>query len=135
MIDFVHPIFQINPNGYLPLKGEMDRMKIKETSNEKKGCLYDSLKLAYMEAFVKEVKEYDIHLIIVASPVWYGKNDKQFEPLASICKKYEIPFMNYSNVTSYVRNDEMFKDGNHLNDHGADVFTKEICGLINYNQK
>lgn len=73
MIDFVHPIFQINPNGYLPLKGEMDRMKIKETSNEKKGCLYDSLKLVYMEAFVKEVKEYDIHLIIVASPVWYGK--------------------------------------------------------------
>lgn len=138
VIDYIHPIFQISPNGYLPLKGEMDRMKVKELNDDKKEYkefIYDSLKLSYLEAFIKEVKDYDICLILVASPVWYGKNDRQFAPLASISKKYGIKFVNYSNDTLFVRNDDMFKDGNHLNAHGADEFTKKICRIIKYNQK
>ena len=126
MIDYIHPIFQISPNGYLPLKGEMDRMKVKRGSDEKKEYIYDSLKLSYLESFIKDVKKQGICLVMVASPVWYGKSEKEFASLAAMCNKYGIPFVNYSNDTLYVRNDEMFKDGNHLNAHGADEFTKDL---------
>ena len=36
IIDYVHPFFKIKPNGYLPLEGKMDRMKVKVLSDEKK---------------------------------------------------------------------------------------------------
>ena len=35
LTDYFHPIFGIEGNGYLPMKGEMDRMKIKDDNKEK----------------------------------------------------------------------------------------------------
>lgn len=119
----MHPIFQISPNGYLPLKGGLDRMKIKER-NDKNEYTFDTLKLSYFESLIRESKDSGIKLVIVASPIWYGREKAQFEPLLEICSQEGIPFYNYSNDDVFVRNDELFKDGTHLNDHGADEFTK-----------
>lgn len=130
IIDYFHPIFQISPNGYLPLKGELNKMKIKNKKSNETGLAYDSQKLTYIENFVKDVKASGINLVFVASPVWYGSAEEQFKPLKDICKKHAIQFYNYSNDTNYVHNDVMFKDGSHLNAYGADEFTKEICKLL-----
>lgn len=123
MIDYVHPIFQISPNGYLPLKGEMDKMKVKERK-DKEEYSYDAKKITYLESFINDAKKRGIKLVFVASPVWYGKSDKQFEPLIELCHKHSVPFYNFSNEASFVNRNEMFKDGNHLNAIGADKFTK-----------
>lgn len=133
VIDYVHPIFQISPNGYLPLKGEMDRMKVKELSDEKGEYLCDSLKLSYLEAFMRDVKGRDIRLIMVASPIWYGRNQGELIAIKQICDKHGISFYDMSNDERFVRNDDMFKDGNHLNNRGADEFSKIVCNLINDN--
>ncbi len=125
MIDFVHPIFQISPNGFLPLKGKMDVMKIKE-QNEKEEYIYDVQKISYLESLINETKDHKIKLVFVASPVWYGKSDKQFEPLIKLCHKHSVPFYNYSNAPSWVNHNEMFKDGTHLNADGADRFSKQL---------
>lgn len=129
--DYVHPLFNISPNGYLPLEGEMDKMKVKEES-EKKDLSYafDSQKLSYIETFIRDAKERGIKLIFVASPVWYGISDFAFAPLSDLCKKHQISFFDFSNDEKYVHNDKMFKDGNHLNAFGADEFTKEICKIL-----
>ena len=124
-------MFNISPNGYLPLEGEMDKMKIKEESEEKMpSYAFDSQKLTYIEAFIKDAKERGIRLIFVASPLWYGIRDVVFDPLAEECKKHQIPFYDYSNDKNYVHNDKMFKDGIHLNTFGADEFTKEVCEIL-----
>lgn len=91
---------------------------------------FDSQKLSYIEALIKDTKERGIQLIFVASPVWYGMSKEVFAPLMEECKKCQIPFYDYSNDMNYVHNDKMFKDGAHLNAFGADEFTKEICKIL-----
>ena len=129
MIDYVHPIFQISPNGYLPFKGKFDKMKIKERKNAER-IIFDAQKEKFLVSLINDAKDRGIKLVFVASPVWYGMNDKQFEPLVKICNEQSIPFYNYSNDTNFVSNDKMFKDGTHLNSYGADMFTSEICNLF-----
>ena len=128
--DFFHPLFNISSNGYLPLTGKMNKMKIKKEAFDDNSVVYDSQKLTYIEDFVKDVNNRGIVLIFVSSPIWYGMSDAVFEPLQDICVKNQIPFFDYSNDKNYVHNDLMFKDGNHLNAFGADIFTSMICSKI-----
>lgn len=129
VIDYVHPIFQISSNGYIPLKGDLDRMKINEQKDKEK-FVFDAYKLKYLDLLIDEAKERGVKLIFVASPVWYGMNKKQFEPLIELCKRQLVPFHNYSNASCFVKNDEFFKDGIHLNSHGADAFSSELCKIL-----
>lgn len=130
--DYLHPLFNISSNGYLPLKGKMDKMKIKKANKEDKPAVeFDTLKLSYMDAFIKDTKERGIKLVFVASPIWYGKNDNQFIPIESLCIKHGIQFYNFSNDTVFMHCDKMFKDGNHLNAYGADIFTQFLCNQLN----
>lgn len=122
--DYFHPVFQISANGYLPNTGKMNKMKIKDP--EPFGDV-DKLKVDFLEKFTKDVTSKGILLVYTASPYWYGMNDEVFEPLKAICKKYNISFVNYVNDISFVKNDDMFADGNHLNAHGADIFTSRIA--------
>lgn len=128
IVDYVHPIFKIKSDGFLPLNGELDEMKIKKNRNDLKRPKVDSLKLELIEKLVIDIKKHNSQIIFVASPVWYGKEDAQFEALGKICKKYGVLFLNYSNSPKYVRNNRFFRDGSHLNARGADEFT---MGLIN----
>ena len=126
--DYIHPLFNISPNGYLPLEGEMDKMKIKEESEEKEpSYAFDSQKLTYIETFVKETKDRDIKLIFFVSPIWYGMNETVFDPLKEMCKRHGCAFFDFSNEKDFVHNKKMFKDGSHLNTKGADYFTNDIC--------
>ncbi len=129
--DYIHPLFNISPNGYLPLDGQMDTMKIKKEGEDKElSFAFDSLKLTYIETLIKDTNDRGIRLIFVASPVWYGMRKEVFAPLMEECKKHQIPFYDFSNDMNYVHNDKMFKDGSHLNVYGADEFTREICGIL-----
>lgn len=135
VVDYVHPIFKIKSDGFLPLKGEMDEMKIKKKRNESKHQKVDSLKLELIEKLVIDIKKYNAQVIFVTSPVWYGKEDSQFVALEDICKKWEVPFYNYSNSPKYVRNNHYFKDGSHLNSRGADEFTRDLMECLYMNFK
>ena len=129
--DFLHPVFSISSNGYLPVAGEMEKMKIRENAMEKDAAyVFDSQKLAYLKSFIEDTKSRGIKLVFVASPIWYGMSDAKFVPLEELCKKESISFYNFSNDKDYVRHDEFFKDGNHLNAYGADEFSKEICTVL-----
>lgn len=128
--DYFHPMYGISQDGYLPLIGDMDKMKIKEQKTIV-DYSYDQLKLSYIESFINDCKYRGITLIITSSPIWYGRDERELKPLKDLCNRESIPFYDFSNDDSYVHNDEMFKDGNHLNNKGADEFTKEICKIIN----
>jgi hypothetical protein len=130
IVDYVHPIFKIKSDGFLPLKGEMNEMKIKKMQKESKQPKIDSLKLELIEKLVVDIKKHNSRVIFVASPVWYGKENSQFDALYNICGEYGISFYNYSNSLKYVRNNYYFKDGSHLNARGADEFTKDIVMKI-----
>lgn len=114
--------------GFRPLKGEIDPMKIKETSDTKTILEADSTKLKFINDFIDLAG--DAKLYFIVSPNWYGMDTIQFASIREISRKRCIPFVDYSNDDKYVHHDEYFKDGNHLNARGADEFTNDLIRLI-----
>ena len=123
--DYVHPVFGIEGNGFLPLKGEMDPMKIKDGQSEYKKQKVDRLKINFIERLIKEVKS--VNLVFVVSPTWYGAKLTDYQPIRKLCEQHHVNFIDYSNNKKYVRQNKWFKDGAHLNAKGADEFS---CDLV-----
>ena len=134
LTDYIHPLFQLRPDGYESLGGEMDRMKIKvDNKLDEVNYSIDKLKISYLNKFVDDCEKSGVKLIFVASPSWYGSKGENYEPIKNICSLYNLRFVDYSNGKGFVHNNKLFKDGNHLNSYGADEFTKDLCSyLINY---
>lgn len=128
LTDYVHPIFKIEGNGYLPLKGKMDRMKIKETPKERQKPVVDSLKIYFINKLIDEME--GVKLVFVASPSWYGSSDDAYQPIIEICSRRNISFVDFSKDEKYIHKYQYFKDGTHLNDKGADEFTKDLINRM-----
>lgn len=129
--DYVHPLFVIEGNGYLPLKGEMDTMKIQKEGAGHNNPPYDYTKLKYLAKLIEDAR--DVKLYFVASPLWYGMNADTFKPINDLCSSNNILFIDFSNSTKYVHNNTYFSDGSHLNSVGADEFSKDLIAEIKKN--
>lgn len=128
MTDYIHPITDARADGFSPLKGEMDRTKIKIGGEKEKKLVVDSVKLDYINKLIDELD--GSKLFFVVSPRWYGMDSLQLQPVLEICKKRAIPFIDFANNPKYVHQDIYFKDGNHMNERGADEFTKDLIGCL-----
>ena len=124
LTDFLHPISNARSNGFSPLKGEIDKTKIRAISKEKKMPKVDSVKLEYINKLIDELEGSKLYFVV--SPRWYGMDSIQFKPIMEVCKDRGIPFIDFSNDPKYVHHDEYFKNGNHMNARGADEFTRDL---------
>ena len=123
-VDFFHPIINVDDNGFIPIAEELDKSKIKrENDSTDKKYEFDSIKIDYLRKFTEEVGS---RLVFVVSPIWYGMDTAQLQPLIDLCKSQEIRLLNYANDPKYVHNDIYFTDGSHLNARGADEFTRDL---------
>lgn len=130
---FVNMPNKIELNGYEPMTGSIDKMKINKgyiDYDSKAGYKYDLLKIKYLRKFIDLAKTKKIKILLVSSPVWYGQDSKVLEPIKEICNIDNVKLVDYSNDNKYVHRDQYFKDGKHLNAKGADVFTKDIIKEI-----
>ena len=128
MTDYLHPISDARADGFSPLKGELDRTKIKAGSENGKKHVVDSIKLDYINKLIDEL--YGCKLYFVVSPRWYGMDSVQFQPIIDVCQERGIPFIDFANNPKYVHQDIYFKNGNHMNERGADEFTKDLIGYL-----
>lgn len=131
LIDCFHPVTDARSDGYSPLLGPMDINKIREDNGNVGSVNYefDSLKMQYVNKFIEELD--NSKLYIVVSPVWYGMDTLQFEPIKRICKdKRGVSFIDYSNDARFVHNNDLFHDGLHMNEKGADFFTRELITYL-----
>ena len=113
--------------GFRAINEEMDTMKIRKDEiqyDSRKGYVYDSLKIQYIEKFLEKTRE--MKLVFVVSPMWYGQDTLVLEPIKRICEKRNSPLIDFSNSPKYVHHNEYFKDGTHLNARGADEFTRDL---------
>lgn len=124
MMDFVHPISNARDDGFSPLLGDMDKTKVHVERNGERDYVFDDLKISYLNKLIDESQ--GAKLYIVVSPIWYGMDSLQFEPIKQICQERGVPFIDFSNDPKYVHHDEYFKDGNHMNERGADEFTRDL---------
>lgn len=129
LTDYTHPIFRIEGNGYLPLKGEMDRMKIRDINKKMSQPHVDSLKIYFINKLIDELD--GVKIIFVVSPTWYGSSNDTYQPIKEICHRRKIHFLDYSIDKKYIHQYQYFKDGTHLNDAGADEFTRDLIKELN----
>lgn len=123
--DYIHPLHVVKENGFLPLQGEVDTMRIRKDINTPAEMIQDDpMKISYMNKFIDDAE--GVCLIFVASPKWYGSVTNEYSAIRSICEERGIPFMDYSNDPKYVHSNVYFKDGTHLNARGADEFTRDL---------
>ena len=124
--DCIRPLQSSGENGYKPLYGEMNRMKISREKSEP--IKYDSLKLVYLEKFINMCD--NVKLIFVISPTWNGMDEAMYLPIKRICRNRDILFVDFSNNPKYIHNYKYFKDGGHLNSIGADEFTRDLMSVL-----
>ena len=128
LTDYLHPLSNARSNGFSPLKGEIDKTKIRAIDKVKKMPKVDSVKFEYINKLIDELEGSKLYFVV--SPRWYGMDSIQFKPIMEVCKDRGIPFIDFSNNPKYVHHDEYFKNGNHMNARGADEFTKDLVTIL-----
>ncbi len=130
LTDRLHPITEARDDGFSPLKGELDPSKIRKGKDkqDKVEYTFDPLKMEYIRKMIDEAAGSKLYFVV--SPIWYGMDTLQFQPVRDICKDRGIPFIDFSNNPKYVRQDKWFKDGNHMNERGADEFTRDLIAYL-----
>lgn len=124
--------FSVEPNfnGYKPLKKKMKAQKEKTIKGELP-IDNDSIKLKYMKEFIKLAK--GSHVYFVKSPIWYESDSIECSkalPAKELCQREGITFIDFTNSKKYLHQDKYFSDGKHLNETGAEEFTKDLVAEI-----
>lgn len=113
--------------GFRPKDEDFDPLKVKTDSRVSANVDtpdIDSLKILYTNKFIDLAE--GARLYFVASPIWYGRDSLELEPIRKICYQRNVPFIDFSNDPKYVHRNEYFADGIHMNSRGADEFTKDL---------
>lgn len=113
--------------GFSPYYGKMNYNPPK---NKPTTFNVDDIKILYFQRLMKETKGKSV-LIMINSPRFGGQDSCLLEPLTQLCKKYNVPFWDYSNNEQYIENKSLFNDGVHMNIDGADKFTIEVAERLN----
>jgi len=111
-------------NGFLPLKGVMSDYRPFEVETDN---VVDTLKVKYLIQFIHDCKENGTQLLFVVSPRFGATTSIGYQPVLDICRKEHCDNVDYYCAPEFVSNKEYFKDSYHLNNYGADVYTKVVA--------
>lgn len=122
--DNIHPIYAFE-KGYWPIQGVMDyEPSLPDTTKKQE---VDSLKMKYIQKFIDLAKKHNVQVVFAASPTYHGKlKHKEHKPIRTICEEQKLPFVDHYYDSLICSNKEYWKDGSHLNDKGARVFSQEM---------
>jgi hypothetical protein len=119
--------------GYNPLRGEMNyepKPFIEGESNEPYASL-DAIKEQYLRLFIETCLSKGIKLIFAESPYYQGGFMAPSFPLVqNLCKEYDIAYIDCVDLPSVAGHKEFFKDSSHLNEKGADVYTRYFVSQL-----
>jgi len=118
-------VYRDNLKGFSPLSGELKSSKVEIKQRE---YIIDSLKLYYVEKFCQEVKSDRVPIVMIISPVYRNaESAEMYNEAVRICKKYNIPLMDYRDYSPISNNHTLFVDGVHMNEKGANLYTSLIA--------
>ena len=127
LVDNIKPMLS-DVKGYRPLYGEMDyEPAVSEVRGNYK---YDSLKFYYLERLINDCKSAGTRLIFSVSPMYRNSDDEVLAPLFALCQQYDIPLLNHYVDANFNSKKQYFKDRVHLNESGADLYTKTVAGEL-----
>lgn len=127
--DAIRPV-QHDILGYKPLYGTLNYEPETESGNNKQKPI-DSFKERYLVRFIQDCKRNKTKLVFMVSPT-YGQTHHfaYYEALSKLCRENEVPFFYNQNDGRFVNNRNFFRDKVHLNNVGAEVYTKLVVSEV-----
>lgn len=119
-------------SGYIPLYGHIRKEIIDKVQSERNYSIKtDSVKLFYLEQFVKEAREKSTQVLLVVSPSWKGGDlaADAYSGIKTMAERNGIRFVEYMD-SELCDNPDNFEDSAHLNDKGARAFTYDLFSGI-----
>jgi len=130
--DFLRRGDYMQSRGYIPLNGHIRKEIIGKAKLEKSHSIEtDSVKLFYLEQFVKEARKKGAQVLFVVSPSWKGGDltADAYSIIKAIAEEYRVQFVEYID-SEICNNPDNFEDSSHLNDKGARAFTHDLLSVI-----
>jgi len=137
---FVRP--RTDENGYIPYPND-HMMDSSEISNDSLGIdMYlgymaeerlDENKINILNRFIDEAYQAGVDLYIIESPYFFLQKDTDNESLMKIreiLEEKKARYFNFSNHEIFSLDPELFGDGQHMNQSGAEIYSKIIADLI-----
>jgi hypothetical protein len=125
--DYLRPSQSLD-NGYWPLQGVMDY-----EPELPHGPLtdVDPLKMNYLSKFIDLCRSHGVTLFFIASPSYFGALlPADNDPAKHLCEASGVPFLDYYADSLLCSSKAYWADAVHLNDAGAQVFTRKIAGVL-----
>jgi hypothetical protein len=120
-----------NPDikGYMPLQTTAPPQMMVFTTT--KSYAVDSNKVKSLREFITLAKASGAKVYVIYSP-WYWKiaRNQDAEISAKVCTEENVPFWDYSMDTFYLSRQDLFYDNTHLNETGAQLFSRMIVNKI-----
>lgn len=114
--------------GYVPLWGNLAE---DNTPTFLSGKPYSQLKLKALDSLISLCKRNNIRLIFTISPFYGEFSPVDLKFIAELCDSNNLEFINFSRHPEFIAHPELFADSYHLNNDGAELFTKMIVDSIN----
>jgi len=114
--------------GYLPLQGKLDQAP----EQGHIGQAADELLARYFEKLLEETRRHHTRVAVCVSPVYrrYPGNTASVARAAGLCRRYGIPFLDFSQDKRFLEHPELFRDVAHLNDSGAHLYTSLVVEAL-----
>ena len=120
-------------NGYKPLLGQIDPEIIYSENIKQSNLNIDEDKLYILEEFFHLSKKNNIELFVVYSPFFEklsSTHDETLEIVKLLSKKYSFEFIDFSSDDEFLGKNHLFKDKDHLNNIGSNMFTEKLMKII-----
>ena len=119
--------------GYVPLYNNL-KLPVTPLKLEGGGEL-DTVKINLFRSFIKEAMSSNCKVFVFVSPVYMDHSlvTPTITTAENICKEEAVSFMNHSEVSLLKGHPEYFQDMVHLNNAGAEIYTRIISSEIKNN--
>ena len=119
--------------GYSPLYKKMNTMVADNSKEELIGKI-DKNKINALNDIASYCNKNKISLIFVCSPVFSNPKDKlRSKIIEDIALSENSRYFDFSCDSTFDNHPEYFQDNLHLNEDGAKIFSKLICGIVGVN--
>ena len=116
--------------GYSPLHKKMDTMVADNAKEESFGTI-DNNKIKALNDIAGFCNKNKISLIFVCSPVFSNPKEKlRSKIIEDIALSENSRYFDFSCDSTFDNHPEYFQDNLHLNENGAKIFSKIICGIV-----
>jgi hypothetical protein len=116
-------------HGYVPLHG-LNSKKLDSLITPAKYEVDDN-KIKVFTDFLSLTQQHNIPLVVVNSPDYYlYESDYSIDLARKLCEQRGIPFKDFSKDPEFLAHGDYFEDETHLNELGAEFFTKKVLNSI-----